>query len=117
MYIAYVVLAVLLALACTMSASGKLRRDERNIEIIHRQVGVPLRWFPWLAACELAGAAGVLVGIAWAPIGLAAASGLTLYFLLALLAHVRIGDWKGTTLPLVPLALSIATLVARALSL
>jgi DoxX-like protein len=117
MFIAYVVLAILLAAASVMSASGKLRRDERNIEIIHRQVGVPLRWFPWLAGCELAGAAGVLIGIAWAPIGLAAASGLTLYFSLALLAHVRIGDWKGAALPLVPLVLSIATLLARILSL
>lgn len=78
--------------------------------------GVPLSWFPYLAACELAGALGLLVGIAWAPIGIAAAIGVILSMLGAIVAHLRAGDRQGIASPLFPLAESIAALVTRLLS-
>jgi hypothetical protein len=79
-------------------------------------VGVPLSWFPYLAACELAGALGLLVGIAWAPIGIAAAIGVIAYMLGAIAAHVRAGDRQGIGSPMLPLVLAIAALVTRVLS-
>lgn len=117
MFIAYIVVAVLGAAAMTNSAVWKLRRDPRTIAIIHEQCGVPLSWFPYLAACELAAAAGLLVGIAWAPAGIAAAIGLILYMIGAMIAHLRVGDTRGLTTPLIPMIIGIAALVTRIASL
>jgi hypothetical protein len=45
-----------------------------------------------LGALKLAGAAGLLVGLAGLPaIGIAAATGLVLYFIGAVIAHLRAG--------------------------
>jgi hypothetical protein len=40
---------------------------------------VPLTYFPLLAACEFAGALGLVLGIRWPPLGVAAGIGLVLY--------------------------------------
>jgi hypothetical protein len=116
MFIACAVISVLTALLATFSASLKLRRDPRITESIQGTIGVPLTWLPWLAAAELAGAAGLLVGLAVAPLGIAAAIGLVAYFVGAVIAHLRVKDTAGVGAPLVPLALSIAALVTRVLS-
>ncbi len=113
MFIAYVVIAVLGAVMLTLSASLKLRGDERSISVIHDVIGVPMTWFPWLAGCELAGATGLLVGIAWAPIGVAAAVGVVAYFVLAIGSHIRVNDLKGIGSPAIPLGFAVAALVTR----
>ena len=79
----------------TASGTMKVRHDPKVTTIIHDVVGVPLKFFPFLAACEFAGAIGLLGGIFWVPLGIAASAGLVLYFVGALLAHVRVGDLKG----------------------
>lgn len=94
MSVVYVVVAIVLAVALAGSAVAKLRRVE-SVTTSLTGVGVPLSWFPPLAAVELAGAAGLLVGIAWRPLGVAAAIGVVLYFLGAVLAHVRARDVAG----------------------
>ena len=43
---------------------------------------VPLKDFPLLAACEFSGALGLVLGIWWLILGVAAAIGLILYFVL-----------------------------------
>jgi hypothetical protein len=113
MFIALVVAAILLAVMCASSASLKLRRDERVVATIGGTIGVPLRLFPVLAALELAGAAGILIGLWLAPLGVAAAAGLVLYFVGAFGGHLRVGDTKGLAMPIVPLVLAIAVLVLR----
>jgi hypothetical protein len=92
----------------------KLTRDPRAVEQISVALDVPLAWFPWLAAAELSGA-GVLVGIAVAPVGIAAAAGLVLYFVLAITFHVKAHDHHLLS-PAVPLLLAAACLVLRAAS-
>ena len=82
-------------LVVTASGVAKLRRDPRVVRVISEVVGVPLKWFPWLAACEFAGGLGLLVGIVWPPLGVAASVGVLLYFLCAMIAHVRVGDFNG----------------------
>jgi hypothetical protein len=59
------------------------------------------------------GAIGIVAGLWIEPLGVAAAAGLTAYFVGALLGHLRVGDTQGMTMPLVPLVLSAATLVLR----
>ena len=113
MFIALAISAILLAAMCVSSASMKLRRNERAVAIIGGTVGVPLRLFPVLASLELAGAAGILTGLWLELVGIAAAAGLVAYFIGAVTGHLRAGDTKNLTMPLTPLALSIAVLVLR----
>ena len=56
---------------------------------------------------------GILIGLWLEPLGIAAATGLVLYFLGAIIGHLRVGDTKNLTMPLPPLALAIAVLVLR----
>ena len=62
----------------------------------------------------LAAAGGLIVGLFWAPIGIAAAAGLVLYFLIAAGMHIKVKDPIGQVLnPLVPAAISAVALYLR----
>ena len=113
MFIALTIFTIALAMAATMSAAMKITKNEMVLDGIHRTVGVPLPYFPVLAGLELAGAVGIVMGLWIRPLGIAAAVGLVLYFLGAILGHVRVNDTKGMANPAVPLLLSIAVLVLR----
>lgn len=54
------------------------------------KVGVPYSWIVPLGALLAAGAAGLLAGIAVPALGIVATAGLVLYFVGALMAHVRV---------------------------
>jgi hypothetical protein len=110
------VVSVLLAALLTFSALRKLgHRPE--VVATYTRVGVPEDRLDHLAFILLAGAAGLVIGLAWAPIALAAASGVVLYFLLAVAAHLRADDAEHLPTPLVVLVLAVATLILRALAL
>jgi DoxX-like family len=113
MYTAYVAVTAVYALLVAFSGVGKIRRDARQVRVVHEIVGVPLRYFPLLAACEFAGAAGIVVGIRWPPIGIAAAIGLVMYFAGAIGAHLRAADIKGTGPAAFMLVLAAAALALR----
>lgn len=115
MFVAYVVIAILLALLLTVSGTGKLRRDERQVASFQK-IGVPLTWMPPLAACEFAGALGLVGGALFAPLGIAAAIGVVLYFVGAAISHLRAKDFSGLATPLPILAAAIAALTLRALT-
>ena len=95
MGIAYLVITILLAAMALFSAIGKLRNDPHIVKVIHETVGVPMRYFPVLSACEIAGATGLVLGIWWPFVGVLAAIGLIIYFLGAIVSHLRVGDVKG----------------------
>jgi len=91
----YLVITITLAAMVVLSGVGKIRRDPRQMRVIHEIVGVPLKYFPLLAACEFAGALGLVLGI-WLPaLGVAAGIGLLFYFVGAIASHLRVGDVKG----------------------
>jgi len=113
MYIALVIATVLLTAMLVMSASMKLRKHDQVVAIIGGTVGVPARAFPVLAGLELGGAAGIVIGLWLQPLGIAAAVALVLYFIGALIGHLRVGDTKNLTMPLPLLALSAAVLVLQ----
>lgn len=117
MFITYVVVAILLAAMLAMSGRGKLANDERITRPLTTVIGVPPKWFPFLAACEIAGALGLVAGIFFAPLGIAAAIGVVLYFLGAAVAHLRVGDTKGLAAPLPLLVVAAAALILRIASL
>jgi hypothetical protein len=117
MFVAYAVIAILLAPALIMSAYTKLTRNERVVQTFTGQLGVPLGLYPFMAACEIAGAAGLIIGLWCGPLGIAAAVGLVLYFVGAIVTHLRKGDFKGVLSPLVILIIAVAALTLRAASL
>ena len=116
MHIAYLVVTSILAVMAAFSGLGKLHRDPKIVHIVHEVVGMPLKYFPHLAACEIAGALGLLVGIWWPILGLAAGIGLMVYFVAAIVSHVRVGDLNGIGPAVFMLIISVAAVVLRAMS-
>ena len=113
---AYLVVTVLLAAMAGFSGVGKLRRDPKIVHMVHDVVGVPMKYLPHLAACEIAGALGLVLGIWWPILGMAAGIGLVVYFVGAIVSHVRVGDVKGIGPAAFMLIISIAALVLRVLT-
>jgi hypothetical protein len=113
MHAAYLIATVTFALMVTTSGLGKLRRDPRQVKAVHETVGVPLKYFPVLAACEIAGGFGLVAGILWPILGLAAGIGLELFFLGAIGLHLRAGDRKGIGSPVFMLVLAAVVLALR----
>jgi len=116
MGIAYLVTTILLAVMVTFSGIGKIRRDPHIVQVIHEVVGVPLKYFPLLTACEFAGALGVVLGIWWPFLGVAASIGLVIYFVGASVSHLRVGDVKGIGPAAFMLVVAAATLALRILT-
>ena len=83
---------------------------------IRDHLGVdPTQW-RLIGLLELAGVAGVLVGLTWAPIGIAAAIGLTLLILGAIVFHVRASDSVADTVPaVIGLGLAVATAILQSM--
>lgn len=96
MHAAYLIITVVFALIVTISGIAKMRRDPRVVKVVHETVGVPLKFLPLLAACEFAGGVGLVLGILWPILGVAAGAGLVLYFVGAVASHLRVGDVKGS---------------------
>jgi uncharacterized membrane protein YphA (DoxX/SURF4 family) len=116
MDIAYLVIAILLALFLALSGLMKIRRNPQSVQIIHKTVGVPLKLFPLLASLEFAGAIGLPAGI-WRPwIGIAAGTGLAIYFVSATVGHLRVGDFKGAGPAVFMLVIVAAALALRILT-
>jgi hypothetical protein len=81
---------------------------------IRDHLGVkPVQW-RLIGLLELAGVAGVLVGLAWPPIGVAAAIGLALLVLGAIVFHVRASDSVAdTAAAVIGLGLAVATAILQ----
>lgn len=94
MYVSYVVLAVLAAAANTCAAATDFLRTSTAVAKAN-MVEVPLSWLYPLGALKAAGALGLLVGIAVPAVGVAAATGLILFFVCAIFAHLRV-RWYAT---------------------
>jgi hypothetical protein len=117
LFIAYVVVAVLVAASMFFSASGKLTLHPGAVKTIHEEAGVPLGLFPVLAAWLIVCGIGLLAGIRWPKVGVAAGVALVVYFVGAILTHVLNGDVAGFKSPLMPLLMAIAVLTLRILSM
>jgi hypothetical protein len=110
MDVAATVVSLLLAAVLVVSATIKLTRREPYVQGYLR-VGVPEERLNLLAAVLLAGAAGLVLGLAWSPIGVAAAAALVLYFAAAIAAHLRADDAANIPTPVAVEAIAVATLV------
>jgi len=115
MFIATAIVSSLAALALIASGRGKLVRDPQQMKVMTK-VGFPEEKLWLLAAAEIVGAVGVVAGLAWWPIGIAAAIGVVLYFVGAVGSHVRVKD-KNVTAALAMLLLAVLVLVLRSLTI
>jgi uncharacterized membrane protein YphA (DoxX/SURF4 family) len=109
MTIVAAVLSLLIAAVAIASAAGKLTKNPKIIEGI-THVGVTESQIPMLAALEVLGGVAVLLGFVVPWLGVAGAVGLTLYFLGAVVFHLRTGD--GPDVFAVPLVLALLAAVA-----
>jgi hypothetical protein len=111
MFAAYIVVTVLAAIANAFSATLDFARYPK-ILIAMAKAGVSESWLTTLGILKAAGALGLLVGIVVPPIGIAAATGLILFFVAAIITHVRVRDYSFG-LAAVFLVLAVAALVLR----
>ena len=110
----FIALSVLLAAACLVPAVGKLTAQPKMVASAGH-FGLAWERYRLIGAAELAAAVGVLAGLAWGPIGVAAASGMALLLLGAIAVHRRAGDHLREAAPaLVALAISLAYIAVAA---
>jgi hypothetical protein len=109
MLTAYVVVSILAAAALTFSATADFLRYHKVLDAM-AQANVPQSWLTTLAALKAAGALGLLVGLGVPLIGTAAAVGVVLFFVGAIITHVR-ARWYSFTYPSLYLGLAVASLV------
>lgn len=106
----YVVVTVVTAAANLGIAAADLARA-RFVLANSAEVGVPPSWIAPLAGCKAAGGIGLLAGLAgFTGLGLAAAAGLVLFFVGAVIVHVRAGVLYNLAFPLTYLVLAVAAL-------
>src|SRR5438034_4905027 len=97
MFTAYVVVTVLAAAANIFSATCDFVRY-KQVSIAMARAGVPESWMTMLGILKAAGALGLLVGIGVPLIGMAAAVGLILFFVAAIITHLRARDYTDMLL-------------------
>lgn len=116
MFVAYLVVAGITVALTVAAGVADLMKAEFVLGNA-TTLGLDLRWLPALAWLKLAGAAGIVAGPAVPALGLAAATGLVLFFTGAVIAHVRAGIWRTMGYPAMFLALAAGTLALTAAAL
>jgi hypothetical protein len=110
MHIAYVVITLTTAVVTAGIALADLI-PAGFVLANSAEVGVPRPWLPALGAVKLAGAVGLVVGLLSLPaLGIAAAIGLVLFFVGAVITHLRARVFYNIAFPGAYLCLSAATL-------
>jgi len=114
MHIAAIIVSIILALALAGSGIQKLRRAPAIVTQLGG-LGVTPTMLTVLGVLEVVAAIGLIIGIWWIPLAIAAAIGTVIYFIGAIVAHLRKRD-KQLAPAAVLLLLAIATLVLLILS-
>ena len=87
----FVTISLLLAAACLLPAAAKLTSHPK-MRHAAAHFGIPWSRYRLIGVAELAAAAGILIGLWWHPLGLAAAAGMALLVLGAIIAHRKAAD-------------------------
>ena len=114
MFITYMVVTILAAAANIFSAALDFIRY-KPILINMAKVGVAESWITTLGILKGAGALGLLIGVGVPAVGIAAAAGLVLFFIGAIITHLRGHDYSFG-MAIVFLLLAIAALWMRVVS-
>ncbi|MFF0740418.1 DoxX family protein [Streptomyces sp. NPDC004111] len=99
-------------IVCVVANASIAVADWAKADFVQRnsaEVHVPDSAVPYLAALKLAGAVGLVVGLTvWTWVGVAAGIGLTLFFVGAVVAHVRARVFHNIAFPGLYLLLAVA---------
>jgi DoxX-like family len=112
MFMAYVVVTILAAAANMYAAANDFVRPAWLVANMTR-LQVPQSWIFSLGALKAAGALGLLVGIGLPMIGIAAAAGLVLFFVGAIVTALHAHWYAHISYPATFLVLAVASLVLR----
>ena len=87
----FVTISLLMTAVCLLPAAGKLL-GQPKMRHAAAHFGIPWPRYRLIGVAELAAAAGILTGLWWHPLGLAAAAGMALLLLGAIIAHRKAAD-------------------------
>ena len=108
----FVTISLLLTAACLLPAAAKLTGKPRMRKSA-AHFSIPWPRYRLIGITELAAAAGILIGLWWHPLGLAAAAGMALLLLGAIITHRKAADSAKEMAPaLLALVLALAYLTA-----
>ncbi|MBF6346649.1 DoxX family protein [Nocardia cyriacigeorgica] len=110
MFIATATTLIITALVTVVAAASDLARNRWTLDNMTKY-GVPHEWIIPLGLVKLAGALGLLAGLAIPVLGAAAAAGLVLYFIGAVATLVRARGYSDLMYPGFYLVLAAASLV------
>jgi DoxX-like family len=106
----FTAVSLVLAAACLAPAVAKVTAQPKMLASAGH-FGIAWARYRLIGVAELVAAAGVVVGLGWAPIGVAAASGMAVLLVGAVSVHRRAGDSLQEAAPaLVALGVSLAYL-------
>jgi len=118
MFIATAILSVLLALAFAQVGISKVSTAADKMMAELGRLGLSIRLIRLIGVLEILGAAGLVIGLWIGPLGIAAAVGLVLLMIGAVIYHIKARDTaKKTMSPLILLLLSATVIALRAASL
>lgn len=105
-----IALSLLLAFVCLIPALGKLTCQPK-MQASAAHFGIPWNRYRLIGVAEVAAAVGVLLGLVGRPLGVAAAAGMAVLLIGALVSHRRFGDaFKEATPAVVALGVTAAYL-------
>ena len=112
----FVTISLLMTAVCLLPAAGKLLGQPKMRQSAGH-FGIPWPRYRLIGVAELAAAAGILIGLWWHPLGLAAAAAMALLLLGAVITHRRAADGGKEMAPaLLALAITIAYLAIALIS-
>ena len=112
----FTALSLLLSVACLLPGSAKLLGHPK-MQKSAAHFGIPWRRYRLIGVAELAAGAGVLIGLWWHPLGMAAAAGIALLLLGAVITHRQAADSGKEMAPaLLAFAITLAYLAIAATS-
>jgi uncharacterized membrane protein YphA (DoxX/SURF4 family) len=113
-FIATLLLSLLLAAVYVIAGVFKIVKNPSGADMADH-LGYPLKVWKLIGWLEVLAAAALLVGLYYPPLGLAAAVGLVLLMLGAVISHLRVKDsLKKVSAPLALGILAAVTLLLRA---
>jgi uncharacterized membrane protein YphA (DoxX/SURF4 family) len=116
MFVATLVLSILLAVAFVFAGGSKLAGVQRMRDSA-AHLGLSFPAYQRIGALEVLGAAGLLIGLWFAPLGIAAAAGLVLLMIGAVYFHIKAKDpAKIYSAPVVFAVVSLVALILRAVT-
>ncbi|MGP4048916.1 DoxX family protein [Streptomyces sp. 2A115] len=123
MYIAAAVLSVLLALVALAAGAPKVLLKGDVSAGLQSHMGLSAAFVRFIGLAESAAAVGLVVGLFWQPLGIAAAVGFAVTMIGAIGFHAKVGDYanpetRGSAMaPFVLVLLAVAAAVTLTLAM